>query len=345
LGHGGVGLVEALVGLVIGMLIVLAVFQVYAISESHKRTIVAGSDAQQSAAYALHLIARDAANAGSGIASAAMDELGRPALDGCALLRPLPALIEAGARAADPDAVTLFYAASGSLASPATLLANAAVPSLATAETYGVAAPAGFSPHDVIAAVDGTNCTLSTIDADGVRVAETGVATLKHTPVGGSLGVTYIAGSATVVNLGRATSLARVRYSVDPSTRALRAQQLLPAAGPVHPVLGDIVNLKVQYGLDTDGDGTVDAWQSATGDLWSAANLPLQPLATLRRIQSLRIAVVARASQWEKAIVTPGPLALFDGTLSVPLTADQQHYRYHVVETVVPLRNAIWNAP
>jgi hypothetical protein len=27
------------------------------------------------------------------------------------------------------------------------------------------------------------------------------------------------------------------------------------------------------------------------------------------------------------------------------LTTDQTHYRYKVLETIVPLRNAVWNAP
>ncbi len=339
----GVALVEALVGLAIGVLALLVIYQVYVASEGRKRTITGGSDAQQSASYAIFLLARDLASAGNGLASAAKEASGRASLDACASLRPIPVLIAAGTRAVDPDAVTVFFGGSGSLSTPVALAGDATVTSLA-ADPYRVAAPVGFSENDVIAAIDGANCTLSTIDLAGVTVSESGLATLTHTPASGAVGVDYRAGTAALVNLGPANSLGRVRYSVDVTTRALRTQQQLPTAGPVNPVLGDIVNLKAQYGLDTDGDGIVETWQQATGGVWSAANLPAQPLATLRQIQSVRIAVVARSPQYEKQQVTMGPLLLLDGTISIALTADQQHYRYRVLETIVPLRNALWNA-
>jgi len=340
----GAGLVETLVGLAIGMLALLVIYQVYAASEGQKRTLIGASDAHQNAGAALFLLVRDVASAGNGIASAAKDASGRAALDGCTLLRPIPVLIAAAARATDPDAITIFYGGSGSLATPVPLTRDAAVAPLATAEPYRVAAPAGFTAGDVIAAVDGTNCTVSTIDPGGVTVSASGIATLTHTPVSGTADATYRAGEATLINLGPAHSLARVRYSVDVATRALRSQQQLPTPDPVQPVVGDIVNLKAQYGLDTDGDGSVDTWQPASGGVWSAATLPAQPLAMVRRIQSVRLAIVARSPQFEREPVTPGPLLLFDGTVSLALTADQQHYRYRVLETIVPLRNALWNA-
>lgn len=340
----GTGLVETLVGLAIGMLALLVIYQVYAASEGQKRTIIGVSDAHQNAGAALFLLIRDLASAGNGIASAAKDASGRAALDGCAMLRPIPVLIAAGAKATDPDAITIFYGGSGSLATPVPLTRDAAVAALAAADPYQVAAAAGFSAGDVIAAVDGANCTVSTIDPGGVAVSASGTATLTHTPVSGTADATFRAGMATLVNLGSVNSLARVRYAVDVSTRALRSQQQLPTPDPVQPVVGDIVNLKAQYGLDTDGDGSVDTWQPASGSVWSAAMLPAQPLATVRRIQSVRLAIVARSPQFEREPVTPGPLLLFDGEVSFALTADQQHYRYRVLETIVPLRNALWNA-
>ena len=119
---------------------------------------------------------------------------------------------------------------------------------------------------------------------------------------------------------------------------------LPPVAAPTAiPVVPDVVNLKLQYGLDTDNDGTVDTWQAPTGQ-WSPANLSLQPLATISQILAVRVAIVTRSAQYEKDAVTSGPLRMFDGSVSMTLTADQQHYRYKVLETVVPLRNAIWNA-
>ena len=52
----GAGLIEIMIGILISMLMVLIIYQVYTVSEGQKRTITAGSDAQQNASYGLFLI-------------------------------------------------------------------------------------------------------------------------------------------------------------------------------------------------------------------------------------------------------------------------------------------------
>jgi len=191
---------------------------------------------------------------------------------------------------------------------------------------------------------------MSTIDAGGVSVdPANGFATLTVTPVAGNLGATYAAVTSSLVNLGTAESMGRIAYTVDASTHALRTQRLLPNADPVAPLVSDVVNLKAHYGLDTNNDGIVDSWQDATG-VWSAANLPTQPLATLQQIRAVRVAIVTRSAQYERDPVTAGPIVMFDASLGghteeMTLSADDTHYRYKVLETVIPLRNALWNAP
>jgi len=337
----GVGLIEVMISIVIAMLLVLVIYQVYELSESQKRTITAGSDAQQSASFGLHVLARDISVAGNGIASAA------GALDGCAILRSIPVLIEAGATDADPDAITVLYGGSSSLATAVPFMQNSSV------NSYVVRGPVGFSPKDVIAAVDGTKCTVSTIDDGGVAVdATTGFSTLALTPVAGNLGATYSAVTSLLVNLGPVASMGRIAYTVDTTGHALRTQKQLPTNDPVNPLVSDVVNLKVQYGLDNNCDGTI-TWQPATG-AWSFANVPTLPLATpvpcvapappaLQQIRAVRIAIVTRSTQYEKDAVTPGPLTMFDGAVSMTLAVADQHYRYKILETIVPLRNALWN--
>jgi type IV pilus assembly protein PilW len=242
----------------------------------------------------------------------------------------------------------VFYGGSSALSTPVQFKQSAA-----TDQAYIVPGPVGFSADpadptktDVIVAVQGANCTLSTLDAGGVAVdGNTGFATLTHTPIAGNIGATYNAVNAWLVNLGQPASMGRIAYTVDTTGRVLRTQNQLPTNGPVSPVINDVSNLKAQYGLDTDNDGAIDAWQEATGNVWSAANLPNQPLATLRQIRAVRVAIVARSAQYEKDAVTAGPLTMLDDTVSMTLSADDQHYRYKVLETVVPLRNALWNAP
>jgi len=341
----GIGIVETLIGLVIGMLMVLVIFQVYQINEGQKRTVTGGSDAQQNAGYGLFVISRDVAMAGNAIAASAA------ALDGCALLRPVPVVISAGATDNVPDTVTALYGGSSSLSTPVAFLNNSTITSAANAGPYQVASPVGFSANDVIAAVQGTNCTLSTINAGGVSVSSaTGIATIAHTPIAGNMSTTYNAINAALINLGPLTTasgypaVSRVSYWVDTTQNTLLSQNLLPVAGAQNTVVSDVVNLKAQFGLDTDGDGTVDTWQTAT-NAWSSANLVTQPLATLQQIRAIRLAIVTRSQEYEKDPVTSGPLSMLEGTVSMTLNADQQHYRYRVFETIVPLRNAVWNAP
>ncbi len=50
-----------MVGIVIGMLLVLMIFQIYLVTESQKRTITASNDAQENASYGLFLLGQDLA--------------------------------------------------------------------------------------------------------------------------------------------------------------------------------------------------------------------------------------------------------------------------------------------
>ncbi len=306
----GVGLMEVMISIIISMLLVLVIYQVYEISESQKRTITAGSDASQNASYGLFVLGRDVAMAGNGIASSAAS------LDTCAMLRPIPVLIDAGATDNDPDTITVLYGGSSSLSTPVPFFVGS------TVQNYAVRAPVGFSPTDVVAAVDPStgNCTVSTINVAGVVIDANNVTTLTVTPVAGNLAATYPAATASLVNLGQAAAMGRIEYTVDTTGRVLRTQNRLPTDGPVNPIINDVVNLKAQYGLDTDNDGSIDVWQDATG-VWSAATLPAQPLATLQQIRAVRIAIVTRSAQYEKDVVTPGPLLMLDDTVSMALTA------------------------
>jgi type IV pilus assembly protein PilW len=75
-GSRGLSLVEILVGLVIGLIGIVVIFQVLAVSESRKRTTVQGSDAQSSGAIALYSLQRDVQLAGYGFGGAETTQLG-----------------------------------------------------------------------------------------------------------------------------------------------------------------------------------------------------------------------------------------------------------------------------
>ena len=67
-GQSGFSLIEIMVGMVIGLLAIIVMMQVFAVSEQRKRTANAGSDAQNSAVIALDGIQRNIGQSGYGFA-------------------------------------------------------------------------------------------------------------------------------------------------------------------------------------------------------------------------------------------------------------------------------------
>ena len=299
----GVGLMEVMISIVIGMLLVLVIYQVYEISESQKRTITAGSDAQQNASYGLFVLGRDLSH---GRQRHRVDG-GKPlslrdaAADSRPDRRPAPTTTT-------PDTVTVLYGGSSSLSTAVPFRNSATGP-----QNYVVPGPVGFSADadatktDMVAAVQGATCTISRINVVAVDPA-TGFATISHTPVAGAMNAPYTSGSAVLVNLGPTGSMGRIQYTVDTTSKVLRTQNLLPdplAAAPPNPVINDVVNLKAQYGVDANCDGVL-TWVPPTGT-WSAANVQALPLPTtsppcvpgtpsLRQIHAVRISIVTRSS-------------------------------------------------
>ncbi len=72
----GFSLVEVLVGVLIGMIGIVVIFQVLAVAEERKRNTSTGSDAQSAGAIGLYLLQRDAQLAGYGFGTAHTKQLG-----------------------------------------------------------------------------------------------------------------------------------------------------------------------------------------------------------------------------------------------------------------------------
>ena len=357
----GVGLMEVMISIVIGMLLVLVIYQVYEISEGQKRTITSGSDALQNASYGLYAMGRDLSMAGNGIASTATT------LNDCPDLKPIPVLIESGGDPNLPDKITVLYGGSSSLSTAVPFRSNAA-----GTQAYTVTGPVGFSAGDVIVAVQRPNCTISTINPGVIAVdPATGFSTISRTVVPGQVDNSYTSGVAVLVNLGQPASMGRIVYTVERTDStpgacpyvagaerpqcALRSQNLLPdpaAAASPAPIINDVVNLKAQYGIDANCNGVL-SWQDPTG-AWASNLVPAMDVACvpgtpgLRQIQAVRIAIVTRSAQYEKESVSPATLGLLCDTpttcaATMDLSGPDRHYRYKVLETAIPLRNALWN--
>ena len=116
-----------------------------------------------------------------------------------------------------------------------------------------------------------------------------------------------------------------------------------------------VFELHALYGVDTDNNGTVDAWIDPATAGYTAATLEsgtAASVATLRTIKAVRVGLILRTALPEKAPAgtappaTTGPLKLFSDlgstlTYTRTLATTEQNYRYRTVEMTVPLRNTL----
>ena len=169
------------------------------------------------------------------------------------------------------------------------------------------------------------------------------------------------ADDAVVFNLGN-TFVAR-RYSVDVANSRL----MVDDGGGAQEFSDGVIAIRAQYGLDTTAilpDGVVDVWvnpRSVPGNAL-ADNTPDHPAFDIttsgkiaeswRRVQAVRVAVVTRSGLFEKTEVeTRSSIPLWVNPTGNPVPApqytvsagDARHYRYKVFESIVPLRNMIWD--
>ena len=119
-----------------------------------------------------------------------------------------------------------------------------------------------------------------------------------------------------------------------------------------------VVNLKAEYGIDTDGDRKPNLWTAVPPADWTT-------------VLAVRTALLVRSKQFEKSIdpttnvafaVTPTAqnpcwadcvgahrfvMTNIDGSAdafsdTVPDPNNWRYYRYRVYERVVPIRNMFW---
>jgi type IV pilus assembly protein PilW len=368
----GVTLVELMVGLLIGLLATLVIAQVAIVFEGQKRSTTGGSDAQLNGALALQTLQRDIQLSGYGIAT------GGGA--GCKLRglrsgtvppwddKPMVAVrIEDGTDATKGAPDSLFMLFSGK---PGTAFYSLPIRVYQnhTHENSEFVLDdrtnVGNAKGDMMVAVPTTTalqvtpnwCSVFNISTDpgttGNRILhQPGTdgpwnQDNTNTVFPGTLNadISYAAGSH-LINLGkmpyREYSLAsgsggglQMREVNSDTAQWVSADTLFP----------QIVNLQAVYGKDTltAAPGPyrlADTWNNTTPttpDGWS-------------RVIAVRIALVARSTQFEKeAVTTVEPTWMPDGVTPQTLKVDHldgwQHYRYKVFEAAVPLRNMLWQS-
>ena len=338
----GVTLVDVLAGLVVALIAVAVVYQTLVIVQATRRNAAAVADLHANGSLALSILASRIGNAGAGLAAVARWLDTCPAVaDIATTMRPVHVLISDGGGADRSDSIVIrqSLAAAGSV--PLAFAADAP-----PGANFRIDAVDGIATGDRIVAI-GRNGACATTVVTGVTGAA-GILDVAHTAIAVALPITSV-----LLDLGPAGRGFATRFDVVANT--LRTADVVNGDAP-NPLLSNVVVVKLRYGVDNDGDGTVDTWVgAAAGSGWDPATLLAAPRATLERIRAVRIGVIVRSEQPDRGRREAFPWVLFDceaddkalcpGRVSGTIAATTSGaYRYRTFETIVPLRNVVWNA-
>ena len=366
----GLSLIEILVGVAIGIVGVLAIFQTLAVWNRHMLTTTAGGDAQVSGALALFDLERDLKQSGHGFGNAtvpvmgcavqAFDSTGRGAFN--FNLTPINIVVGAGGA---PDQINVLYGSSSFFVEAQSFLFS--TPTSKTLVRRG-----GFKMGDLVVVADAggaapgsANCSLAEITGDtnpDLATVDHGNAGYTSFYTGGAVvprfnppgGLVFAYGAGNLYNLGPTPQM--ITWQIANNRGLQRAEAIF---NPVPLDVADgVINLKAQFGVDANISTTIEPAEWGT----------VLPLGTnWTQVLAIRVAVLVRSRQFEKSndagsgapiAVTPvaptyfgGPfvMANVDGTADAfggaPNTPDPNNwrfYRYRVYERVIPLRNMLW---
>lgn len=385
----GFSLIELMVALTIGMVLTIAVFSVLAAWETKKRVTTGLNDLEQAGSLALYQLDTWSRSAGSGFSGAAAVGnsiygclLRATGPDGQTL--PRKSALPAPFAEVDPDGEGNFPLL------PVMILPGATEPGESGEPSDALLLMAGSSQQSGVAlqlAADPTDSQLTLNNTLGFRASD--LLLLADNKIGRNCLLTQVAsdfssnsGKATQVGLGGSFHAATIGDTAIASSFSQDGGMVLPmGAAGTHPPqfllvgVGDhntlfsydllqtagtdaalqaradsVFELHALYGVDTDGDGTVDEWASAaSGDYTVDALMAGTTAAKLRllRIKALRVGLILRTTLPEKTAEetsTADTLVLFsdlDEALQVrrELDEDARRYRYRLMEATLPLRN------
>jgi type IV pilus assembly protein PilW len=369
----GFTLIELLVAVAIGTALTLVVTVMLARHESARRALTNANDASQSGAYVAYSLDRMLRSAGSGFVQGWNEAFGcriNAARGGVPVLPrssafpapfaslPLtiflaPVVVHAGAGAGGSDVIVVATGAGGMGESPLPLVVNTA-----TASSVLVPATTGLRGGDLVLVHDGSaDCMVQQV-ATGFVGGASQTLNFGGTYAAGTMGsavlVNYFTTAspvqAYVSHLGNVSGNQPMFTAIGVGDNAtLVSHDLLRLDGgsdAIVPIADGVADLRVRYGIDLDGNGTVDEWASPGASPWDAPNLHngTGTKQEMKKILALRLAVVTRNSVPERTAVSPATLTLFPDLaaplqVARPLNATEQTYRWRVLDFVVPLRN------
>ncbi len=371
--HSGFTLIEIMIGMVIGLILSLVIYNVLSTFEKQKRATTGSSDAQTNGAIALYNIQRDAQMAGYGLPvygvktspyncpiATTIDHdyvAGTPAIN----LSPI-VITDGGATGSDVISIHYGDTMSGGVA---------------VSMKGGTAANVAQVETNVGCAVGDTALVMQDV-ANVLSCNLTRVTALQPTPERITLAATTnVAINSDVACLGTWNEVSYAIANANNSLQLTRtgAITILPGPAPAliptptpsvtaMPIVPDIVSIQAQYGVSAaPGSNVINQWVDATG-IWGTAITA----SNRNRIKAIRVAVIAKNGSLETGNVTtqcsstslanPTGLCAWQGvpvggtiTVASPAPAvdisttvtNWQRYRYRVYETIIPIRNIIWS--
>jgi len=374
LAQRGMTLVEVMVGLAIGMIGMLVIFQTVSIWDARTRATSAGSDSQVTGSIAMYSVERDLRLAGQGFGGAGDTTMGCQVFgfDGTAsapLSFPMvPVIIVDNDATNEPDEIATLYGTSPYFTSQTTY-------SRLTAQTVSVWDRTGFKSGDLAVLANAGTAGPGSAECQLVEVTDDSTPADPKTMgfVQGSYPHYYVNGANlpsrynTAAGVGASFPSGMV-YSLGPLPRrnvwsiasgVLGSRDELQGA-VFFPIAEGVVDMKAEYGFDTDPDPAV---------LTVAWGKTLPAPIDWTTVRAVRVAMLVRSRNFERPAVNateqsysaPNPVwhanggALqvdfvmknVDGTPDAftpgdPSPNNWRNYRYTVYEKVFPLRNVIW---
>lgn len=349
----GFSLVEVLVASAITLTGLLVITQVFAAYEGWKRTTTGVAQSQEGGLLGAFSIEKDLRHAGLGMIGlhcAKINAYNASATPTSVAFNGMPVTIthvQGGSR----DKINIMYSSSPFANIVATLQVNAPRSSSAIEVDNGI----GFSQGDLIVISQPENdCSLVQLSNGGQVTGKANVTSpgstwlLPHEPGDAfpwnpaaeqnlfpeSPAVGYTTG-AKVLNLGQ---LIEHSFYVHGDMLRMDERNLVDASVTSFDLIPGVVGLRARYGRDDNDDGALDVFDNDTDDLL-ARSLAADSGNTLNAVQ---FALIVRSGKREKEQVSAASVAFWPGeTLS--LDDEARHYRYRVLQTIVPLKNIIWN--
>lgn len=337
--RSGFGLVEIMVGLVIGSLAAIVMLQTFSLAEERKRTTTGGGDAQSTGAIAFYQLQRDIAQAGYGFSALELFNCGVTwaLASGSNIPNPVPLapvainsnLVPAGD--ANTDTLLVMYGNTNGQPQGNSIEARAgAVYTVQMANAFAVGDRVIPGPCGANHFIDRVTATAASSVTVATGMAGTTLYNMGPSPT--ILAYAIRGGNLTVCDF-TTNNCSNADDVDDPAVWA--------------PLASNVVSMRARYARDLSGtmdgipDTPYDQTTPTTGCGWA-------------RISAINLTLVARNSQYEKEAVTQNAPtwagsaapsgAPSNATAPIVLSGDSQwqHYRYRVFEGIVPIRNVVW---